>query len=191
MRDMPFTPGPVKGQAERSGIALLSQEFNENTVRVAFKGEKVILKVEDKWELLDEVEGPGAMMGGWLAYNGTATQEATNLLKKVKELKTADGGVILGDFTDAGAKDLLTFRPRRTQADMPPPPTPKNAKGSVKFWVKDGALVKFESHLSGRIAFGPDQEDRELDVTRTTEIQDVGKTKVDLPDEARKKLEAK
>ncbi len=191
MPGMPFTPGPVKGQAESAGVARVSQEFNENTIQVAFKGDKVIVKVEDQWQSIDEAEGPAAMMGGWLSANGTAAEEAANLLKKVKELKAGEGGVFSGDFTAEGAKELLTFRPRRPRAGDPPPTAPKNAKGSVRFWIKDGALVKFESHLTGTIAFGPDQEEREFDMTRTTEIENVGKTKVDLPAEARKKLEAK
>jgi len=52
-------------------------------------------------------------------------------------------------------------------------------------------LVKFQSHATGMVAFGPDQEDRDVDLTRTVEIQDVGKTTVEIPAEAKKKLEGK
>ncbi|HLK54391.1 MAG TPA: hypothetical protein VKU42_13115, partial [Candidatus Angelobacter sp.] len=91
-----------------------------------------------------------------------------------------------GDLTPEAAKDLMTYKPRRG----PAPPPPKDAKGSVKFWVKDGALTKFESHLEAKVTFG-DQEDQPFEMTRTVEIQNVGTTKVEVPAEAKKKLESK
>jgi len=189
MPDMPFTPGPVKGKSQKDGFALLSQEMNDNTVEAALKGEKVALKNEGQWQLLDEVEGFGAMMGAFLTANGTATQEAEKMLAQVSELKAGEEGLISGDFSSAGAGKLMAFRPRGANSG-PTPPAPKNAKGSIKFWIKDGALVKFESHLQGTVAFGPDQEEHEMDVTRTVEIKDVGTTTVEVPAAAKSKLEA-
>jgi hypothetical protein len=188
MPDMPFEPGPVKGRTEKGGYAMVTQQLNENTVQAVFKGDKVAVKGESGWELIDEADGMVAMMGGWLTANGTAADEAGKLLKNVKELKAGDGDVFSGDLTAEGAKDLLTFRPRGGNA---PPPPPKNAKGSVKFWLKEGALIKFESHLQGVVAFGPDQDERDFEATRTIEIQDVGTTRLEVPEEARKKMETK
>jgi hypothetical protein len=187
---MGFTPSPMKGQAEKGGYALVSQEMNDNTLQAAFKGDKTVIKVEDQWQTLDEAEGFGAMMGWFLARTRTAADEADNLLKQVKALKAGDGGVLSGDLTDEGAKDLLSFGPRGANAGNTPPP-PKNAKASVKFWLKDGALSKFESHVKGMVAFGPDQEERDMETIRTVEIQNVGATKVEVPAEAKKKLEAR
>jgi len=186
--DMPFTPGPVKGKAEKDGFAMVSQEMNDNTIEAVMKGEKVAMKNEGQWVLLDEAEGFVAMMGGWVTANGTAVDEAEKLLKNVKELQAGENGLFSGDLTTDGAKSFLAFRPR---GGMPAPPAPKNAKGSVKFWVKDGALIKFESHIQGAVAFGPDQEEREMDTTRTIEIQELGTTKIEVPADAKKKLEAK
>jgi hypothetical protein len=61
-----------------------------------------------------------------------------------------------------------------------------NPKGSVKFWLKDGALVKYEFHVSGTISFNGN--DFDSDRATTVEIKDVGATKVDAPEEAKKKL---
>ena len=82
----------------------------------------------------------------------------------------------------------MTFGPRQANADTGFPP-PKNAKGSVKFWIKDGLLTKYETHLHGTMSFG--DNDNEMDQTRTVEIQDVGTTKMDIPAEAKTKLESK
>jgi len=61
-----------------------------------------------------------------------------------------------------------------------------NAKGSVKFWVKDGALTKFQYKVTGSVSFNGN--DRDVDRTTTIEIKDVGTTKVNVPDQAKKKL---
>jgi len=102
---------------------------------------------------------------------------------KSQSLKSAEG-VISGDLTEAGAKSFLTFGGRRQNADAP---GPKDAKGSVKFWVKDGELTKYEYNVQGKIV---GREDTEIPINRTTtvEIKDVGKTKLTLPDEAKKKF---
>ncbi len=185
---MPFDPGPVQGRTEKGGYAMVTQQFNDNTLAAVFKGDKAAIKTEDQWQNIDGADDQAAMMGGWLTANGTAADEAAKLLKNVKELTAGDGGEFSGDFTADGATELLTFHPRGGNAA---PPAPKNAKGSVKFWLKDGALSKFESHLQGTVAFGPDQEERDFEVTRTVEIKDVGTTKLEVPAEAKKIFETK
>jgi hypothetical protein len=182
----PFVPGPVQGRTQKGGYAMVTQPFNDNTLEAVFKGDKAAVKNEDGWQSLDEAEGMTAMMGGFLINSGTPADEAGKLLKNVQDLKVGDGGELSGDFTSEGATELLTFRPRGGD-----PTLPKNAKGSVKFWLKDGALIKFESHLQGRMAFGPDQEEQDFEVIRTVEIKDVGTTTLEVPEEARKKLEGK
>jgi len=92
-----------------------------------------------------------------------------------------DGDVYSGDLTEDGAKALLTAGFRRNNAN---PPT--NAKGSVKFWVKDGAITKYETKGTGKGQFNGESMD--IERTTTVEIKDVGKTKVEVPDDARKKL---
>jgi hypothetical protein len=63
----------------------------------------------------------------------------------------------------------------------------QNAKIALKMWVKDGVLNKITTHVTGTINFNG--EDRDIDRTTTVEISDIGSTKVELPDEAKKKLE--
>jgi hypothetical protein len=180
MPEAPFEPGPLKGRTEKAGYTMIRQEMGENTLEAVFKGDKIALKQEDQWRLPDELEGFFAMMARWIARSGTAADEADNMLSKVKELKAGEGELFSSDYTEEGAKALLTFGPT----------PPKMAKGSVKFWLKNGALVKFESDLQG-VLVGPDGEERDFAMTRTFEIQDVGTTKVEVPVEAKSKLEPK
>ena len=100
MPGAPFTPGPVKGKAEKGGFALMSQEMNENTVEVAVKGGKAAVKTEDGWKLVGEAEGFQAMMAGFLTRTGPAAQEAEDLSKKAQECKPSEGGLFSADFTD-------------------------------------------------------------------------------------------
>jgi hypothetical protein len=183
-----FNIGPVKGQASQDGFAKMSQDFNDNTTVIVLKADKVAFKGQDGWQLLGEGGGMETFFAAGLARNGAAAQEAEITLKNVKELRAVDGGALGGDFTSEGATDLMTFGPRRASGETGFPP-PKNAKGSVKFWIKDGLLTKYETHLHGTITFGDNEN--EMDQTRTVEIQDVGTTKMDIPAEAKNKLEAK
>ena len=87
-------------------------------------------------------------------------------------------------MTEAGAKELLSFRRRANSGDGP---TITNPKGSVKFWVKDGKLVKYQYHIQGAVSFNGN--DRDVDRTTTVEISDVNTTKISAPDDAKKKLQ--
>jgi hypothetical protein len=188
--DAPFTPPPIKGQTDSAGFAKFRTEFGDNTAEVILKGGKVAFKGDEGWQLA--VAGDGFSPDTFalnLARNGTPGDEAGIILKGVKQWKALDGGAVGGDLGAEAATDLLTFGPRRSDAKANPDmPGPKGAKGSAKFWVKNGALVKYQTHLTGTVSF--DGNDTVLDFTRTTEIQQVGTTKMDIPDEAKKKLEA-
>jgi hypothetical protein len=48
-------------------------------------------------------------------------------------------------------------------------------------------LTKYEIKSTGKTQFG-DMDPMEVDRTTTVEIKDVGATKIDVPDDAKKKL---
>ena len=95
-------------------------------------------------------------------------------------MKLAEG-VYSSDLTEEAAKQLLSFgRPGGGGG-----PEISNAKGSARFWVKDGVVSKFDFKVQGKVSFNG--TDRDVDRTTTVEIKDVGTTKVTVPDEAAKK----
>ena len=109
----------------------------------------------------------------------------------MKELSQS-GEAWSGDLSEDGVKQALMFgRGRRNNNnagnDNGNGPQISNPKGTVKFWVKDGVLTKYEVHVSATMSFNGN--DRDIDRTTTTEISDVGSTKVNAPDEAKKKIE--
>jgi len=115
--------------------------------------------------------------------------EAKALLDVVTTVTLADG-VYSGAMTEAGAKARLTptgFGGRGGGGGGGfEPPEVTGAKGTVKFWIKDGILVKYEYNLKGSM----DMMGNPMDIDRTTavEIKDVGTTKIAVPDDAKKKM---
>ena len=151
--NMPFEMSPTQGKAEKDGLAIVTQQMMDNTMQAVFKGDKVAVNAQDGWQLAGTGEGDmGAMMAGMIVGGGTAAKQAETLCPKVKELKAGEAGLYSGDLSPAGAGELLSFGPRRGGGSGA---APANAKGTAKFWLKDGALVKFESKVQGKAPSGP------------------------------------
>ena len=187
-----FTPPPTDGKTEKDGYTSISTTFQDNTSVGIKKGDKVAIKTDAGWQSAAEVGGggggggfnPATFMARRMQNLKTPAVEAQDLVAATKELKK-DGDLYTGDLTDDGAKNLLSMGFGRRGGQAPPPAT--DAKGSVKFWLKDGALTKYESKVSGKREFNG--ETRDIERTTTVEIKDVGTTKIEVPDEAKKKME--
>jgi hypothetical protein len=179
-----FRPGPTDGKTEKDGFIHVKSTFGENTTDIVKKGDKAAFTNRDgEWQTPAEVEnqeGPARFRAGMVRNLRTPAEQAVEIAAGAKELKK-DGDAIAGDLTEEAAKNLMRFR--RGGGDGP---TISNAKGSAKFWVKDGVLTKYEFKVSGKMDFNGNEID--LDRTTTTEIKDIGTTKVEVPEGAKKKL---
>ncbi|MDE3068414.1 MAG: hypothetical protein KGJ60_12820 [Verrucomicrobiota bacterium] len=179
-----FRPGPTDGKTEKDGFTVVTMSFGDNTTEMVLKGDKGTVKPADEdWQSLSDLEDAGGRdrFLAMMARNfKTPAAQAQELVSGAKDLKEADG-VCSGDLTEAGAKSMLRFGPRRGNG-----PEISNAKGSVKFWVKDGTLSKYEFRVRGTVNFNDNE--RDIDRTTTVEIKDVGQTKVNVPDAAKQKL---
>ena len=189
--DSPFKPGPTDGKTEKGGYTTLSFNFGDNTTEAVTKGTNGAIKTDDGWKTLAEAlkdngDGgfnPTMFIARMVQNYRVPAVEAASLADAAKELKTGHQF----DFrrlTEAGAKELLSFRRRGNGGDGP---TVTNPKGSVKFWVKDGKLVKYQYHVQGTVSFNGN--DRDVDRTTTVEIKDVNTTKIDVADDVKKKLQ--
>jgi len=180
-----FRPGPTEGKTEKEGFTHVTMSFGDNTTQAVLKGDKAaVTNREGEWQSLadlDNAEGPGRFLGFFVRNIKTPAVQAADLAAAAKDLKK-EGDAYSGDLTEEGAKTLLTFRPRGGGDG----PTVSNAKGSVKFWLKDGELSKYEFKVTGKVSFNGN--DRDVDRATTVEIKDVGTTKVNVPEEAKKKL---
>jgi len=182
--------GPTEGKTENGGYTWLSLTMRDDTVEAVLKGGKGAAKTEDGWQSLAELSqdngdggfNPNMFLARRLQSFKTPAVEAADLADQAKELKK-DGDALAGDLTEAGAKAMLAFRPPRGGDEGP---TVSDAKGSVKFWVKDGQLTKYQFHVQGTVSFNGN--DRDVDRTTTVQIKDVGTTKIQVSDDAKKKL---
>ena len=183
--DAPFKPGPTEGKTEKDGYTWLSITFGDNETKAVLKGDKGAVKGTDgDWQTLSEManeQGPMRFLAMRLQTFKAPAAQVQQLVSFSKELKK-DGDTYSGGLTEEGAKTMLSFRPR-AGGDAP---AVSNAKGSVKFWLKDGLLTKYEFNLKGTMNFNGNDLDQ--DRTSTVIIKDVGATKVSVPDEAKKKL---
>jgi len=180
-----FQPGPTQGKIEKDGYAVITSTRGNNTTQTVIKGTKGAIQTQDGWqsaeELAQDTQGRGRFMARMVQNFKAPAAQAEDLASKAKDLKEADG-VYSGDLTEEGAKALMTFG-GRGGANAP---AITGAKGTAKFWVKDGALAKFQTHVQGKRTVN--NEERDIDITSTTEIKDVGSTKVDVPEDAKKKI---
>ncbi len=177
-----FRPGPTEGKTEKDGFTHVSMSFGDNTTQALIKGEKAAVTNPDgAWQSIAEFdsEGPGRFLGMMVRNMKTPAPQALELVAAAQELKK-DGDTYAGGLTEEGVKNLMRFRRGGGEA-----PNVSNPKGSVKFWIKDGVLSKYEFKVQGKMKFN----DNEFDVDRATtvEIKDIGTTKITVPDEAKKK----
>ena len=162
--------------------------FGDNTTEAYLKGDKGAVKAPDQdWQSVEELAaaagtepGPRQFLVRRLKNFKAPADDVTGILEKTKEVKK-EGEVYSAELTEAGAKEMLSFGGRRANG-----PEPKNAKGSVKFWIKDGMLSKYQTKLEGTMNFNG--EERDVDRTTTLEIKDLGTTKIEIPEAAQKKM---
>ena len=177
--------GTSEGKTEKDGYLWVSMTMRDNTIEAVKKGDKGAIKTQDGWQSLSEATsgdpGPATFIARRLQNFKAPAAQAEDLAGKVKELKQ-DGDAYSGELTEEGAKSQLMFGGRGGGNG----PEISGAKGSVKLWVKDGVLSKYEVKVQGKVSFNGNE--RDVDRTTTVEIKDIGSTKVQVPDDAKKKL---
>ena len=189
--DSPFKPGPTDGKTEKGGYTTLSFNFGDNTTAAVLKGTNGAIQTDDGWKTLadamkDNGDGgfnPTRFLARVVQNYQFPAVDAAHLADLAQTLKK-DTNSISGNLTEAGVKELLSFRRRGNGGDDSP--AASNAKGSVKFWLQNGRLVKYQFHVQGTVSFNGN--DRDVDRTTTVEIRDVNTTKIDVAAAAKKLL---
>lgn len=208
-----FPSVPAEGVTEKGGYTVVTTSFNGNTRQTVRKGEQMVMQNRDgDWMTMEEIRqqfanggggtggapgggagggrgGPGR--GGFGMFGGgpqrDLAKDAANLADKLQDAKVVDGAIV-GTLSAEDAATLLTFG-RGGRGGGQTPPAPKNAAATVKFWVKEGNLTKYVVNVKGTVAT-PNGDERDVDLTTTTELKNIGSTKVVVPEEAKKKLGA-
>jgi hypothetical protein len=105
----------MDGKTEKDGFTVVSGTFGDNAWELVRKGDKAALNTPDGgWESLADMEkeeGAGRFRAVMVRSFRVPAIEAAEIAPTAKELNE-DGDVYSGELTEAGAKALLTFRPR-------------------------------------------------------------------------------
>ena len=187
--------GPASGKTEKGGYTYLAWQGRDSKTEAMKKGDKFAVKTGEEWQTASELEDGGGdnqrarFTGRRVQSFKAPAQEVSELLGKVKNIKK-DGDAYSGELSQEALKQMYTFGGRRPGGGDGggSGPDVSKLKGTAKFWIKDGVLAKYQTHVEGSMAFG--QDGREIDVKRTNtyEITDNGTAKVEVPAEAKKKL---
>lgn len=181
----PFEIAPITGTTDTNGFVMLKSEAGKNVV--VAKGEARVLKTSSGWKsvtVLGSDKDPAALD---LLTTKTPPDELAALTAKLNEIKSAGDNSFTGTFDTASAKAYLQSSMEARPGPGGKTPDTKNASGKFQLWLKDGLPQKYTLTINAELSlpFGT------KDVTRigTTEIKDIGNTKVEVPKEARQVLE--
>ena len=184
--------GSGEGRVERGGLTWLRTQESP-PVEVVMKGGKTAVRLDDGWALEQELSGAGSTRRHpnltavrSLKSRSRPAAEAGELLKHVKDLSTAVEGYYSTDLTPESAKELLHkyLRTSGRTADVSSP------VGSLGFWVREGALTKYEVRLRGTVTFSaPRPSTWNADQVMTVSMFEVGTSRVDVPGDVRKMVE--
>jgi len=173
--------GPVEGKTMKDGLTFLKGTANEISFQAAVKGGKIAVNYADEWVVVDENDELTGRVAKRLKGVKDPLGMASELAGKTKSFKKEDGAYA-GELDPTAARELFrTLGRRAAEAE--------EAKGSTRFWVKDGQLSKYEFTVKGTITVGGDKKEVNLSRTVTVDFKDIGSTKVTLPDEVLKKFE--
>jgi len=190
---------PPSGKTEKDGYTLLTYTMGERTVEAVRKGDKVAVKTGEEWKSAEELAsdtGDGTpnrrgFMGRMVQQVKLPASDAQELVGRVKDLKK-EGDAYSAALSAEAIKQMFSFGGRRPGGEGRGAggPDTSGLKGTAKFWVKDGVLSKYETRVEGKMTLGRNNQEREINRSTITEIQEVGSTKIEVPTEAKKKLGA-
>lgn len=180
--DARFHPGPTDGKIA-GGVTYVKMNFRDNESEIYMKGTNAVMTDPDGgWQTLADAssddQGPGRFMTMMVRNFRTPAKQAADVVADCKNLTMANGAYT-SDLTPDGAKKMLSFR-RGGGGNV------SNPSGTVTFWIANGELTKFETHVKGTVSFNGN--DMDVDRDTTTEIKDIGTTKIDVPDDVAKKF---
>lgn len=191
----------MDGKTEKDGYTIVSMNIMTNTFGFIRNGTNIVVQSPDNgWQTMAEAShvytsrGPGMAVSQALMLQLPAV-EATNLIALVSDWKV-DGDRIVGTLTEDGATGVLGYPNSRYGRPSIPPgvgggiliATASNAKGTVTFWITDGVLTKYQTHVTASIDRNVSAKPMDEDRTKTVTIKDIGTTKIVVPDDAKKKL---
>lgn len=179
--------GPTDGKMVK-GVGHLAMQRGDVLYEAAFRGKRRIVKTDRGWRPVAEVAArrpdpggevsPVVVIAQTLLKFKTPPGQAGELVGMSQELMKSQE-LFTGELTEAGARSLLPVFESGAKVS--------GANGKITFWTKDGVLVKYEYTVRGFVEVSGGSK-REIDQTVTTEVKDIGTTKLELAPEAKLKV---
>jgi hypothetical protein len=181
-----------EGKTELGGLTWLRTQETP-PVEMVVKGAKTAVRLDDGWALEHDLSGAGTVRRHpnltavrSLKSRSRPAAEASDLLKRAKDLSTRVEGYFGSDLTPEDTKELLHkyLRTSGRTVDV------TSASGSLAFWVRDGTLTKYEVVLRGTVTFSaPKPSTWSADQVMTVTLSEIGTSRVDVPAEVKKLVE--
>lgn len=173
--------GPTHGKAQKNGYTYVTFTLGDGTVEMAFHREKSVIKWSDQWYGLGDLKEDVAWIADRLKTYKAAAEEAAFLAQHSPDLQPGQDGDYAGKIDDDALRFLLS-RGRRQVENV------AEIKGTVRFWIQDGRLQKYQYNLKGPVPYGSEGAIVSLDRTTTVELKDIGNVDVKIPPAAEEKL---
>jgi len=186
-----YSVGPLEGKTEKGGLTWIRTRETP-PAEIVQKGQKMAVRLDEGWALEQELaSGPRlrphanlSILRSLKSHSRPAAQ-AGSLLKHARDLKEEQPGYFTSPIDEAGVKELLHQSLRTTHN-----PEIQAQEGTIAFWIQGGVLTRYEITLRGTVTYpAPAASTWTADLRTTVEISGVGTTVIDVPDEARKKVE--
>jgi hypothetical protein len=171
------------GQTQEDGSTLIRLNSGGSSVQIALKGSTSVLNAGGGWMTSDEATDQRQAV----RFMSTVTSPAlvaSRIASRLDNLR-ADGGEFVAQISGGEVNNVISplysldaLRIRGVNES--------GAKATVKFWITEGRLTKYQVHATGTMSRGGTATP--VDLTVTVDFRDIGKTKVSLPDQAKKKL---
>lgn len=176
----------------------VSRGSTESEVVAIFKGdEKYVVETSEGWLTPAEFSSlpPAPRTGSGRQRGLVSTLPLTFAISQPHEdigiiigsstdLRVDEGGIVSGRLSDTAAR-LLLLPPNQEKV------SPEQATGSFKFWISNGMLTRYEIQINGIVSIDLGGSRRLVRTTQTvtTEIKEVGTTKLTVAPELKAKLE--
>jgi hypothetical protein len=181
-----------EGKTEKAAFTYIKFTFGDTPVEAVTLGSKAAVKIEDAWKPVDRLSStdpsqplPARFIGSVLQTFKLPAAQISEYASHLQQV-IREGDAFTGQITGPYAASLLP-RPGRRNPRAAARPPPNDARLSLRMWIKDGILTKYEAHLTGTIIVNANT--RRWDRTTTVEISEVGSTHVPVPEEAKMAIE--
>jgi hypothetical protein len=171
------------GKTDKSGYTILNLNSGNYYLQFVLKSGAGVINLGEGWKTADDLADQRraakfltSTVRGFKSPAVAAQQIASHL----KDLRPAEDAYVAA-ISGKDASDVLgPMANLRGGREM------SNAKATIRFWVRDGVLTKYQVHATYTVS--RNGNDMDFDRTTTVDFSDVGTTSLDVPDEARKKL---